>query len=421
MSKLDLEARMTIGTLTAKGVSFSAIARMLGVTEGAVRYQARRMAQQAVDGRTRQMPMACAVADAVEHWRQQQGEGAALNLAALHEWLVSEHDYAGSLRSVQRYWNKVYPRPALRARRRVETPPAAQTQVDWAHFPAITIGGERVDMLALHMVLSHSRFEAVVWSRRKDMLSWLHCHTEGFRRIGGVTATVRVDNEKTAVIRGAGAWGTINTTYRRYASMMRFHIDACAPRQPQTKGKVERRVRHQREIADPSVMTWRDLAELQAWSDERCERSAQRRRCPITGRSVWDSWSAERTLLAALPETLPEPFDVAVTRRVGIDSLVSFEARQYSVPIAHVGTNVEVRGCATSVQMIANNAIVAVHPRHTPQRLVIDPAHYDGPGTERVIAPPPLGRMGQRMLELAREPVVHRAVELYARLAEVAR
>jgi hypothetical protein len=25
--------------------------------------------------------------------------------------------------------------------------------------------------------------------------------------------------------------------------MMRFHIDACPPRQPQTKGKVERRKR----------------------------------------------------------------------------------------------------------------------------------------------------------------------------------
>jgi hypothetical protein len=26
-----------------------------------------------------------------------------------------------------------------------------------------------------------------------------------------------VDNEKTAVDRGTGAWGTINPTYRRYA------------------------------------------------------------------------------------------------------------------------------------------------------------------------------------------------------------
>lgn len=420
MSKLDLEARMTIKTLASKGVSHSEIARMLGVTEGAVRYQVKRMQAGAVDGRSRQEPRAAVVAEAIEHWRSQQGERA-VNLAALHDWLVTEHGYGGSLRSVQRYWGRTYRAPAIRARRRVETPPAAQAQVDWAHFSSIVIGGERTELLALHMVLSHSRFEAIVWSRRKDQLSWLHCHTEAFKRIGGVSATVRVDNEKTAVVHGAGAWGTINTTYRRYAAMMRFHIDACAPRQPQAKGKVERRVRDQRDSHDPSAAAWRDLAELQAWSDERSEKSARRRRCPATGSSVWEAWQGERALLGALPETLPEPFDVALTRRVGIDGLVSFEARQYSVPFRLVLTLVEVRGCATTVQILAENAIVAVHPRHTAHRLVIDPKHYEGVSTERVIAPAPLGKMGARMLELAAEPVAHRAIDLYARLAEVAR
>ena len=69
--------------------------------------------------------------------------------------------------------------------------------------------------------------------------------------LGGVPATVRIDNEKTAMARGAGAWGTINPTYRRYAATMHFHVDACPPRQPQGKGKVERRVRDQRFAIDP--------------------------------------------------------------------------------------------------------------------------------------------------------------------------
>ena len=420
MSKLNLEARMTISTLTAKGVSNCEIARMLGITEGSVRYQVRRMKCGAVDGRSRQESKTAALAEAVEHWRKARAEGV-LNLAALHDWLVSEHGFTGSLRSVQRYWKRNYPAPAIRARRRVETPAAAQSQVDWAHFPGILVGGERTDLLALHMVLSHSRYGATIWSRHKDQLSWMHCHTEGFKRVGGVTATVRVDNEKTAVVHGAGAWGTINATYRRYASIMRFHVDACAPRQPQAKGKVERRVRDQRLCADPSRETWRDLAELQAWSDEMNLRSAKRRRCPATGLSVQETWLAERPLLGKLPDTLPEPFDIAVTRQVGIDGLVQFEARQYSVPFAHVGTRVEVRGCATTVQFVTGNMIVAVHPRHTTERILIDPAHYAGTSTDRVIAPPPLGKMGQRIMELAQEPIMYRSLDLYARLMEVAR
>ena len=62
MSKLDLEARMTIKTLAAKGVSHCEIGRMLGVTEGAVRYQVKRIQAAAVDGRTRQEPRATQVA-----------------------------------------------------------------------------------------------------------------------------------------------------------------------------------------------------------------------------------------------------------------------------------------------------------------------------------------------------------------------
>lgn len=420
MSKLDVEARMTIKTLVSKGVSHCEIARMLGVSEGAVRYQVRRMHTGAIDGRSRQVPKAALLAHAIEHWRDSQGDGA-LNLAALHAWLVTEHDYGGSLRSVQRFCARAYSAPAIRARRRVETPAAAQAQVDWAHFPGMVVGGERVDLLALHMVLSHSRFEAIVWSLRKDQLSWQHCHSEAFKRVGGVAATLRVDNEKTAIVHGAGAWGTINPSYRRYAMMLRFHIDACAPRQPQTKGKVERRVRDQRAGQDPTRLAWRDLAELQAWSDEHTERSAQRRACPATGSTVWESWLAERTLLSSLPETLPEPFDLVHTRRVGIDGLVSFEGRQYSVPFRFVLSMVEVRGCAATVQILAELAIVAVHARHTVHRLVIDPSHYEGASTDRVQAPPPLGKMGVQLIALAQQPVAHRAIDLYARLAEVAR
>jgi transposase len=146
-----------------------------------------------------------------------------VNLAALHGWLRREHGYEGSLRSVQRYWQRAFPAPAVRARRRVETPAGAQAQVDWAHFPGLLLGDEVVDLVALHMVLSWSRREAIVWSRSRDALAWQSCHTSCFARLGGVPAAVRVDNERTAVVRGAGAWGTINVAYRRYATVLRFH------------------------------------------------------------------------------------------------------------------------------------------------------------------------------------------------------
>ena len=420
MARLDEEARMTIKTLARKGVPNRETARLLGITEGAVRYQLARMAAGVADGRASRAGYGDAYADAIAHWRASMEEEP-MNLTSLHEWLVREHGYPGSLRSVQRYWKKTYPAPKLRARRRVETPPGAQSQVDWAHFPAVIVGGDRIDLYAFRMVLSHSRYPAVVWSTSKDQLSWHRCHTEAFRRVGGVTATVRVDNEKTAVARGAGAWGVINASYRRYAQMLRFHVDACPPREPQTKGKIERSVRTQRFGADPSASAWRDLAELQAFSDERIEADARRLQCPATGTPVYESWLEERELLTPLPEPLWEAFDLVATRTVTLDGLVAFEGRHYSVPFPFVCSNVEVRGCAATIQVVHESQIIAVHPRHTNERLVIDPGHYDGMSTDRVQAPPPLGRMGRRMLELAAEPVARRSLDYYHALAEVAR
>ena len=420
MAKLDEEAHMTIKTLARKGLSNRQTARLLGVTEGAVRYHLARMETDAPDGRSARTGKAAAFAPFIDAWREAHA-GEAVNLSVLHEWLIREYGYSGSLRSVQRYWHKAYPAPRLRARRRVETPPGAQAQVDWAHFPGVIVGGAPTDLLAFCMVLSHSRHSALVWSHKKDQLAWHRCHNEAFRRLGGVTATVRVDNEKTAVVRGAGPWGQINAAYRRYARMLHFHIDACLPRQPQAKGKVERSVRTQRFGADPRQGTWHDLEELQAFSDEHMEAEARRRRCPATGASIYDSWQQERLLLTPLPEPLWEPFDLVVTRRVSSDGLVAFEARQYSVPFAFVATDVEVRGCAETVQILQGGQIIAVHARHTDARLVIDALHYEGRSTERVEAPPPLGRLSRRMLELASAPVVHRSIDYYHALAEVAR
>lgn len=419
MATVDLEAKMTIKKLYENGCSKAHIADLLGVSEGTVRYHVKRIEAAAHDGRADQARVAAGYAEAIDYWHGSQGEGP-INVSALHTFLVAEQDYPGSLRSVQRYYRERYPAPKQRARRRVETPPGAQAQVDWAVFPKIRLGGEVTPLLAFHLELSHSRYGAVVWSRRKDQLSWLHCHNEALKRVGGVPATIRVDNEKTAVSRGAGAWAELNETYRRYAVTVRFHIDPCPPRAPNYKGKVERRIRDQRLRADPSGYDWRDLSELQAFSDERLAEDALRRRCPATGTRVLEAWEAERPWLSPLP-ILPEPFDHVTTRRVSVDCLVSFENRQYSVPFAYVGRTVEIRGCVGVVQVLADTRIVAVHPRHTLHRLVLDPAHFEGEETATVLPPPPLGRMGRRLQEIAALKPEQRPMDLYAALAEVAR
>ncbi len=418
--RLRAEEVVTIRVLAEKGASHCEIARTLGVSEGAVRYHLRRAAGGAEDGRRRQAHRAAALAEVIAAWMQPRAGGRRPpNVRELYEHLTAEYGYAGSYNSVRRYVRARYPKPRLRTYRRVETPPGAQTQTDWGEYPRLDVGEGPEWLHAFVMVLSFSRMVAVIWSRGADLLGWLHCHNEAYRRLEGVAAVNRIDNVKTAIVRGAGAWGTIHPTYRAYARAVGFHVDACAPRAPQAKGKTEAKVKLSRHLVDPQ-RRYEGVEALQAETDARVARWAKRTLCPATGKTVQESWEEEQGRLAPLP-ILPEPFDVAVTRPVGRDAMVRFEGREYAVPFAHVGQRVEVRGCAGTVQLLAEGRVVQQYARGTAERILIDPACYEGPATERVLPPPPLGRMGRRLQELAALPVEARPLDLYAAVAEVAR
>jgi transposase len=113
-----------------------------------------------------------------------------VNLEALHELLVADYGYPGSYKSVQRYVRAHYPGPKVRTRRRVETPPGTQAQVDWGDFPGVRIRDAALDLHAFHLVLSFSRMEAIVWSERMDQLAWLSVHNGAFRRRLGSSGSV---------------------------------------------------------------------------------------------------------------------------------------------------------------------------------------------------------------------------------------
>jgi hypothetical protein len=206
-----------------------------------------------------------------------------------------------------------------------------------------------------------------------------------------------------------------------YAKALGFHVDACLPRCPEDKGKVESKVGHLKRRLRLGGQPFAGLADLQAWTDAQLGAWAARRLCPATGETVDASWRAEQRLLRPLPEPVPSAFDVAVTRTVHKDCTVGFEGRCYSVPFVLCGLAVEVRGGAEVVQVLHDGRVMAEHPRHSRQRLLLDPAHYEGPGDERVAPPVPLGKMGRRLQEIVSQPVEQRPLDLYAALAEVSR
>lgn len=429
MAKLTREQIVTIRVLHQRSQSQSETARILGVSEGAVRYHLRRAREGATDGRRKRSRIEqLDLAKAVAQWWQGQvevlGQQRPPSIQLLHEFLRAEHGYEGSYKSVRKFVRARYGPAPIRPFRRVETPPGAQTQSDWGEFRRVDLGDADgpTTLYAFVMVLSHSRKEAVVWSRSMDQLAWHRVHNEAYRRLGGVAAVNRIDNLKTGIAWGCGAWGQINEQYRVYARSMGFHIDACEVRAPEQKGKTERRVGDCRGL-NIQGQRFDGLTGLQAWTDADRAVRAVKRTCPATGLSVAVSWEAEKPFLRPLPALLPEPFDLVKTTPVHKDATVHFEGRCYAVPFRYTRRTVEVRGCSGCVQIVdpQTATVLLSYPRHTPERILIDPACYEGPGTGQVLSPKPLGRMARKLQEIASLPVERRPVDLYAALAEVAR
>ena len=426
MSKLTKDEIVTLQVLHTKKESNRSIARRLHVTEGTVRYHLRRQAAAAGDGRKKQTQIEkLGLVEVVEHWWQTQLDllpsGRSPNIQQLWQLLVEDHQYDGSYKSVAKYVRGKFPKPKLRPFRRIETPPGAQTQSDWLE-EKVKIDGVVTKVYGFVMTLSHSRMTAVIWSLSMNQLAWHHVHNEAFKRLGGVAAINRIDNLKTGVAHGSGPWGKINESYRAYARTMGFHVDPHEVRQPQQKGKAERRVSATRKRLDLK-RDFASLADLQAHTDQRLDRDVKTRKCPVTGKSVLETWQDEAKLLRPLPATLPEPFDLIRTCAVHKDSTIRFEGRTYTVPFRYAYGSVEVRGCSGFIQIVdrKDGQVVKKYPRKTEQLLLVDPDCYEGQATLRLTTPRPLGKMARKLEEIAAMPVQQRSIDIYTQVAEVTR
>ena len=302
-------------------------------------------------------------------------------------------------------------------------PTRGQTQSDWGEFRGVDLGDPEgpTTVYAFVMVLSHSRKEAVVWSRSMDQLAWHHVHNEAYRRLGGVAAVNRIDNLKTGIAHGCGAWGQINEQYRVYARTMGFHIDACEVRAPEQKGKTERRVGDCKGL-DLQGRHFDGLADLQSWTDADRAARALKRICPVTGLSVAASWEAEKPFLRPLPEFLPEPFDLVKTVPVHKDAVVHFEGRSYVIPFLYRprGGGPRLLGARADPRppdRRGPDLVPAAHAGADPHRpdVLRGPRNRPGAPAQAAGADGPEAP-GDRSL-----PVERRPVDLYAALAEVAR
>jgi hypothetical protein len=188
-----------------------------------------------------------------------------------------------------------------------------------------------------------------------------------FEALGGVPATVLSD--RMGCIKGATVAGVVVPTadYVRFANHYSFRPDFCHGQDPESKGRVENLVGYVKsDLMIPAELTVGDLAGANAagvgwcvevnaaWHSEICAVPAVR-------------LAKEVELLRPLP-SLRATIGKVVIRKVDRLCCVRFGSARYSVPLAHIGSQVEVRVADGRVQVIslgqivADHAVVAPHP-----------------------------------------------------------
>jgi hypothetical protein len=267
----------------------------------------------------------------------------------------------------------------------------AQAQVDWGDEGMIETAAGRRKIYSFHMTLSYSRDPFVCFTHAQDLATFFDCHRQAFAHFGGVPATIVYDRTKTVVRRHVAPRQAVplHPQAAAFAAHYGFEIDVLAAYRPTGKGRVERQVL----IAREHVLAGREFTSL-GELDEAFSRWVPIRRGQVHrthGEVIGLRAARDHAALGAVPAH-PLLVSESHLRRVGRDSMISFEGASYSVAArasdgrcSKPGQRVEVRLEATElvirrlpVDSPTGTALELGRHRRATERgaLVVDPAHW---------------------------------------------
>lgn len=273
----------------------------------------------------------------------ERGLSTGRNLKSIWQELVDRHGFAGSYESVKRFARRLRPEAGKVAHPRIETPPGLEAQVDYGDGPMVrhpeTGKYRRTRLFA--MTLGHSRKAVLLLTWKSSSRIWCELHEEAFRRLGGVTQTVVLDNLKEGVITPDVYDPTINPLYRDVLAHYGVVPLPARVRHPDRKGKVESSIGY----AQKTPLRGRrfeSLDEAQRFLDEWTDRWADTRIHGTTKQQVAAMFAAERQYLRDLPIESFRYYEHG-TRVVHLDGCIEVARAYYAVPPRWIGHHVHVR------------------------------------------------------------------------------
>jgi hypothetical protein len=179
---------------------------------------------------------------------------------------------------------------------------------------------------------------------------WAELHEKAFRRLGGVTRLVVLDNLREGILKPDLYDPTLNPLYRDVLAHYGATALACRVNDPDRKGKVESGVGHAKKTPLKGKR-FESLEQAQAYLDHWEERWADTRIHGTTKRQVAAMFAEEKPALLPLPI---EPFRYYQhgKRKVNLDGCVEIDAAYYSAPPGWIGQEVPVQWNDRSIRLL---------------------------------------------------------------------
>src|SRR5437763_4230200 len=274
------------------------------------------------------------------------------NAMAIWQDLVASHGFTGNYQSVKRYVRKLRGRQTPQARVVIQTAPGEEAQVDYGTGPMVRdpLSGKYRRTRLFVMTLGYSRKSVRFLVFRSSTRIWAELHERAFRRLGGATRLVVLDNLREGVLAPDFYDPTLNPVYRDVLAHYGSMALPCRVRDPDRKGKVESGVGHAQKTPLKGLR-FESLEEAQAYLDRWEERCADTRIHGTTKRQVAAMFAEERPALLPLPL---EPFRYYQfgTRTVHLDGCVEVDAAYYGAPPGWIGRAVHVQWNEVYVRLL---------------------------------------------------------------------
>ena len=300
------------------------------------------------------VPGRSASASACEPWREviELGLSRGRNAKAIWQDLVDDHAFTGGYQSVRRFAGKLRGSSSPEARVVITTPPGEEAQVDYGSGPIVRdpqTGRYRRTRLFV-LTLGYSRKSVRFLVFRSSTRVWAELHEKAFRRLGGATRVVVLDNLREGVLTPDVYDPSLNPLYRDVLHHYGAVALPCRVRDPDRKGKVEAGVAHAKKTPLKGLR-FESLEEAQEYLDRWEERWADTRIHGTTKRQVSAMFAEERPALLELPL---EPFRYyqCGERTVHLDGCVEVEAAYYGAPPGWIGRRVRVQWNTSHVRII---------------------------------------------------------------------